>query len=120
MVARVVLVTLGRDGVLFFSEQMKRSRIRGLDDKVWLRWRGCGRPGGTASHEQRQCQSTCRRQIHPGAPGLVSRRINRTVVPFLISLSIQILPPCASTTFLARAKPSPLPGTECRDFVLPW
>src|SRR3712207_559239 len=102
MIARVVLVALGRNRVLFFAEQVKRLGVRWLDQEIGLGSRRRRRPRGTASDQQRHCEHASREPTHPPDPGLVSRRINRTVVPFLISLSIQILPPCASTTFLAK------------------
>jgi hypothetical protein len=39
--------------------------------------------------------------------------VNIKRLPFPTSLSTQILPPCSSTNFLAKVKPSPVPSTLC-------
>src|SRR5215831_162824 len=108
MVACVVFRTFGRQGVLFLRECGKRFNVGGLHFEVRVRCRWRSRPSSTTRDKDqgnRQGNRTEAYTAHATTPGFVNRRINRTVVPFFSSLSIQIRPPCASTTFLAKARP---------------
>src|SRR5262245_494035 len=123
MGACIMLRTFGRQGVLLLRECMKHLHIGSLHCEVWMRCRwgsrpGCASPNKEEENRLRNCTEVC--HGHDTAPGFVNRRIKRTVVPFFSSLSIQIRPPWASTTFLANASPRPLPRIECLAFVRPW
>src|SRR5439155_26792556 len=76
---------------------------------------------GVHGERQRQQQPTgdSHGQIHAGPPLRARGSVKWTVVPLPRSLSTQICPPCASTTFLASASPRPLPARVFFDYGRP-
>src|SRR2546428_6808846 len=69
---------------------------------------------------QHQCAVDSRGRVHAGPSFRARGRVKWTVVPLPKSLSTQIRPPCASTTFLASASPRPLPAKVFFAYARPW
>ena len=122
VVAGIVLGTFRGQRLLLFRQRMEGFGLSRVDDEIGLRhWRGrrpCRAPSKEETEHDHRHESVLE-SLHADPSGFATRRINRTVVPFLASLSIQIRPPCASTTFLASANPRPLPGVACLPLVRP-
>src|SRR5206468_4366623 len=111
----------GKQGLLLLGQGLIQFRVARVSDKErrcrgW--WGGDDRtsPHGRSEEEETSVEM----EFHAVTPDLERGMTNRTVVPLPTSLSIQIRPRCASTTFFAKANPSPLPASTFLPCPWPW
>src|SRR5438128_10846777 len=123
-VAGVGLLTGVEELVLFVGEGLIARGFRSIEEekggrRVRTTPQECAGVHGEQQHQHQSAEDSPGR-VHARPSFRARGKVKWNVVPLPKSLSTQIRPPCASTTFLASASPRPLPAKVFFACARPW